>query len=68
MTREEEIALEKKREVMDDEEFVGLLMMRLAAKGLIYDTGERRDGQICWGLTPGKEEELRMEGWKGTQA
>lgn len=24
----------------------------LAARGLIYDTGERRNGEICWALTP----------------
>jgi hypothetical protein len=30
----------------------------LAARGLIYDTGERRDGEIVWCATPGKEAEI----------
>jgi hypothetical protein len=24
----------------------------LAAKGMIYDTGQRRNGEVVWGLTP----------------
>jgi hypothetical protein len=32
----------------------------LAAKGLIYDTGERRKGQILWSVTPGKEAERAL--------
>jgi hypothetical protein len=31
----------------------------LAAKGLIYDSGGRRNGQIVWVSTPGKEAEVR---------
>ena len=33
---------------------------QLAAKGLIYDSGERRDGQIVWRIAPGKEAELAL--------
>jgi hypothetical protein len=54
MTREEERAL-LKHGVMDPE-FVRCFA-RLVAKGVIYDTGERRDGQIAWSLTPGKEDQ-----------
>jgi hypothetical protein len=32
----------------------------LAAQGLIYDTGMRRNGQIVWSVTPGKEAELAL--------
>ena len=35
-------------------------LLRLAAKALIYDTGERRDGKILWSVTPGKEAELAL--------
>ena len=41
-------------------EQVGVALLRLAAKALIYDTGERRDGQILWSVTPGKEAELAL--------
>jgi hypothetical protein len=34
---------------------------QLAAKGLVYDSGERRDGAIVWKLTPKGEERLRTE-------
>jgi hypothetical protein len=37
---------------------------RLAAKGLIYDTGERRKGEIVWSITPGKEAEPDCAGRK----
>jgi len=30
----------------------------LIAKGLIYDSGERRNGRIVWKATPGKEVEI----------
>jgi hypothetical protein len=31
----------------------------LAAEGLIYDSGRRRNGQIVWVCTPGKEGEIK---------
>jgi hypothetical protein len=31
---------------------------QLAALGLIRDSGERRDGEICWVAVPGKEAEM----------
>jgi hypothetical protein len=31
----------------------------LAAKGLIRDSGERRDGHVCWVAVPGKEAETK---------
>jgi len=38
----------------------------LAARGLIYDSGERRKGQIVWRTVPGSEEKLKQmqeQGW-----
>ena len=44
----------------DDElrRFLEQELARLAAEGLIYDTGQRRNGQIVWAKVPGKEGEL----------
>jgi hypothetical protein len=33
----------------------------LAAKGLLYDTGRRKDGKVVWAATPGKEAEWEEE-------
>jgi hypothetical protein len=62
MTREEERDLYEDRyqewKAGMPDEFIDCFA-RLVAKGFIYDTGERRDGEILWGLTPGKEEEFK---------
>jgi hypothetical protein len=34
----------------------------LAAKGLIYDTGGRREGRIVWSVTPEKRRRLSRNG------
>jgi hypothetical protein len=33
---------------------IGQAIASLAAKGLIYDSGRRRNGQIVWVTTPGR--------------
>jgi hypothetical protein len=40
-------------------EYIESAVDRLAGMGLIYDTGERRSGQIVWTVVPGKEAEMQ---------
>jgi hypothetical protein len=41
------------------QEYIESMVASLASKGLIYDTGERQDGQIRWTVVPGKEAEMQ---------
>ena len=61
------LTAEKIRELVNESRNSELPMTReqilesiawLAAEGLIYDSGERRDGAIVWRTTPGKEKEI----------
>jgi hypothetical protein len=45
----------------DDLDWINILLKELQADGLVCDTGERRDGQICWKITPAGRKVLREQ-------
>ena len=45
----------------DDRDWINILLKELQADGLVCDTGERRDGQICWKITPAGRKVLREQ-------
>jgi hypothetical protein len=51
MDRKERAELVRREQIREQ---IQAEIWRLAAEGIIYDTGERRSGAIVWGIVPAK--------------
>ena len=60
MTKKTDTASNDPRDY-DDLDWINILLKELQADGLVCDTGERRDGQICWKITPAGRKVLREQ-------